>query len=248
MLDDDAAHTLNIVLWNIEFRESGSPDGRELQKRIMECSPDIVCITEGYPDFLELPHLVVAGADYGYPNRDGRRKVMLWSRTPWVDADPSGDSDLPPGRYVAASSATAVGPIRVHGICIPWAQAHVHSGRRDRRPWDEHRQFVAGLGRMLRSEDPSRATLVLGDYNQRLPRRYTPMEVHRELQAAFPSSLRCATEGAIEPLRKASIDHLHHSLDLEMAFVRSLSNVGPSGRPLSDHFGLHIQLRRAGDR
>ncbi|MBR0660476.1 endonuclease/exonuclease/phosphatase family protein [Neoroseomonas oryzicola] len=239
---------LSIVLWNIEFRDRHSRDGRELRARIEECEPDLVCITEGHPDFLDLPHTAVASANYGYPNGDGRLKVMLWSRAPWRNIDAVGDHELPPGRYVSATTETRAGTIRVHGICIPWAQAHVRSGRRDRRPWDEHRQFVAGLGRMLRSEDPSRATLVLGDYNQRLPRRYTPVEVHRELQAAFPSSLRCATEGAIEPLRKASIDHLHHSLDLEVAFVRSLSNVGPSGRPLSDHFGLHIQLRRAGSR
>ena len=58
--------------------------------------------------------------------------------------------------------------------------------------------------------------MVPGDYNQRLPRRYTPTPVYDELKVAFPAHLRCATEGLVEPVRKASIDHLHNSLGLKV--------------------------------
>jgi endonuclease/exonuclease/phosphatase family metal-dependent hydrolase len=239
--------SLSIVLWNIEFRERQSNDGRELRARIQACEPDLVCITEGYPDFLDLPHVVVAGADYGYPNDDGRRKVLLWSRAPWQAVDAVGHDELPPGRYVAGSTETPIGPLRVHGLCIPWAQAHVRTGRRDRRAWDEHRQYLAGLGKLLRRPSAIGGTLVLGDYNQRLPRRYVSADVHAQLLDAFPPELKCPTEGLIFPLGRASIDHLHHSANLASVSVRGLSNLSAAGRPLSDHFGLHVVLQGAGD-
>lgn len=245
MESDVTTPSLSIVLWNIEFRRRQSDDGRELRARIQACEPDLVCITEGHSDFIDLPHLAVAGEDYGYPNSDGRRKVLLWSRRPWLAVDAVGHDDLPPGRYVSGATETPVGEVRVHGLCIPWAQAHVRTGRRDRRAWDEHRQYLNGLGKLLRQASPIETSLVLGDYNQRVPRRYVPAHVHTQLLDAFPLQLRCATEGLIHPLGRTSIDHLHHSPDLAVISVQGLSNLNAAGRPLSDHFGLHVRLQRA---
>jgi endonuclease/exonuclease/phosphatase family metal-dependent hydrolase len=240
------APAVSLVLWNVQFRGRNSNAGRELRARIMECAPDIVCITEAEADFLDLPHHLLAGADYGYPHAGSRRKVMLSSRAPWVDVDAIGHDAMPPGRYVAGTTATATGPLRLHGICIPWPHAHVRTGRRDRRPWDEHRKYIAGLAAVLATEDRTTTRVVLGDYNQRIPRRYTPRHVHEELLAAFPPDMVCATSSVVGPLGHAPIDHVHCSSNLEVATMRSLSNIGATGALLSDHFGIHVTLRRRG--
>jgi hypothetical protein len=37
---------------------------------------------------------------------------------------------------------TPIGPIRFVGVCIPWRDAHVRTGRRDRAPWEDHLRFL----------------------------------------------------------------------------------------------------------
>ncbi len=87
--------------------------------------------------------------------------------------------------------------------------------------------------------------LVTGDYNQAIPRCRAPQHVSNALLAAIPPHLRYATEWAIPPLGVTAIDHVSHSDSLEVALVRGLSNFGPSERELSDHFGLHLQMRQS---
>jgi len=106
-------------------------------------------------------HLIVLGADYGYAAPPGRRKVMLWSRTPWEAVDALGDVALPTGRYVAGRTQTPAGPLNVVGVCIPWARAHVSTGRRNRRPWEDHLADLAALEQPLKRQ--AGATLMLGD-------------------------------------------------------------------------------------
>jgi hypothetical protein len=37
---------------------------------------------------------------------------------------------------------TPIGPIRFVGVCIPWRDAHVRTGRRDRAPCEDHLRFL----------------------------------------------------------------------------------------------------------
>jgi hypothetical protein len=187
--------TLTIVIWNVEWRTPGSADGRDLRAAIAACEPDIVCITEGTPDFLDLPHRIEASADYGYPLVGNRRKVLLWSRLPWEAVDVEGDPEMPPGRYVAGKTLTPIGSLTVHGVCIPWSRAHVESGRKDRKLWEEHRQYLDGLGRVLRRAEAATPAIVVGDYNQRIPRKGAPIEAHNALREAFLPEFRVATRG-----------------------------------------------------
>jgi len=238
---------ISVVVWNIQFKTRASWQGREIRTRIAACEPDIVCITEGHPDFLDLPHRVEAIADHGYPNADDRRKVLLWSRERWAGIDQTGDIALPTGRYISAQTSTALGEVAVHGLCIPWRDAHVRTGRRDSAPWTEHVRYLRGLARILATTREMQRVVVLGDYNQRLPRRHAPERVHAEFIAAFPPTLRCATTGVIAPLGRRSIDHLHHGSDLAVVSVKGLCDTDADGRLLSDHFGIHVELRAVRD-
>ena len=51
---------------------------------------------------------------------------------PWAAVDIGISSALPAGRLVAGTTLTALGPLTVVGVCIPWRDAHMPSGRKDR--------------------------------------------------------------------------------------------------------------------
>ena len=50
----------------------------------------------------------------------------------------------------------------------------------------------------------------------------------------------------LAPLNRLAIDHLAHTPDLAPVRIRALSNLSPQGRPISDHFGVVVQLGRTG--
>lgn len=233
---------LRVVNWNVEWRRPRSLSAETLRSRIFEQEPDVVCLTESYRDFLPpaAGHAIEAETDYGYPVREGRRKVLLWSKHPWSNVDALGHPDLPTGRFVRGTTDTPIGPIDVVGICIPWSGAHVASGRRDRKRWDDHLSYLAALAQVL-TPNPSRL-LVVGDFNQKVPRTISPSAAYRALDEAILSRLRLVTMGAIEPVGCQLIDHIAVSPDLAALTVRSLSNLD-GDRRLTDHVGVAATLR-----
>ena len=233
---------LSLIVWNTQTRRPASAAGRSLRAIIMACEPDIVVVTEGHPELLDLPHLIMAEAGAGDPKAEGCRKVLLFSRQPWQAVDGLGDPAMPPGRYVAGRTETPLGTVQLHGVCIPWQWAHVRHGR---PAWDEHLRYCDGLARVLAAESDT-PRLVAGDYNQRIPRRRVPEDVHAALLRAFPPGLRHATAGEIGPQRRRAIDHVSHDARLEVTACTVLPEIDGEGRRLSDHFGLHLMLRRVG--
>lgn len=233
---------VRIVNWNVAWRRPTGRAGGELRARIDAVEPDIVCLTEGHLDFLSDDGFVLAAdADYGYPIHESRRKVLVWSRSPWSDVDTLGTPGLPGGRFVRGTTRTPIGPLTVVGVCIPWSHAHVSTGRRDRAPWQDHRAYLSGLAEVLSalSDQPA---IVVGDYNQTIPRTRAPRHVHDALSEVMNSGLHVATAGPIRGVDALTIDHLAHTRHLRALDVESLSNVGPEGRQLSDHFGLLVDL------
>lgn len=234
--------SLTVATWNMEWKVPGSHEAGIMVDRLYAHAPDIVCVTEGYAAALPVSgDVITSEADYGYPLIEGRRKVLLWSRSPWGDIDITGDPDLPTGRFAAAKTATPAGPVTVIGVCIPWRDAHVRSGRRDRQPWQDHLAYLKGLSRILTAL-PGPAIL-LGDFNQRIPRRYTPEPVHAALLHAMDDKFSVATAGLAGPDGRMAIDHIVHTGHFESDPATALSDTGPGGERLSDHFGLVVRLR-----
>lgn len=229
--------SLSVATWNVEWRQSNSYDAAVIRNRLLHCEPQIVCITEGYPDFFRgAGHMISAKPDYGYPAADGRRKAMLWSARPWMDTDTIGDGRMPSGRFIAGRTETSIGSINVVGVCVPWRDAHVRNGRRDRLPWQDHLAYLSGLGRILPKLDGP--TIVLGDFNQRVPRRYQPEAIHSALLECLGEQLSIATAGLLPPDGASSIDHISHSPELTPVEARTISNINAMGRKVSDHFGV----------
>jgi endonuclease/exonuclease/phosphatase family metal-dependent hydrolase len=233
--------TLSVTTFNCQWRRSKSAAAAEIRRAILATDPEIVCLTEAYLDFFGDEGFVIeADADYGYPITAGRRKVLLWSRQPWSMVDSFGHANLPPGRFVCGTTQTSIGALAVIGVCIPWSAAHVSSGRRDQTLWAEHLDYLSAIGTWLPAV-PARQ-IVLGDFNQRVPRKRQPEIAFAALQAAILSRMEIATAHIVSSVGEPLIDHICHSRDLVPRSCAVLTNIAADGSEISDHVGVNVQL------
>ena len=140
----------------------------------------------------------------------------LHLRNLWLQAIRS--PGLPSGRFVAGTTNTPLGPLRVIGVCIPWAASHVSTGRRDRQRWEDHLRYFEALPEVL---DQQRTPYILiGDFNQAVPRRTAPYEVFSSLVSNIQRRCHIVTTGEIEGCGFA-IDHIAVSDELRANSVTS---------------------------
>ena len=235
--------SLRLVNWNVEWASAHTARGQTIQERIAATRPQVVCLTESHVNFFSTGHVATADANYGYGDQGTRRKVVLWSQAPWRDVEIVGEATLPGGRLVAATTETPLGAVRFVAVCIPWKDAHVRTGRKDREPWEDHLHYLDGLRRFL-SNAPMQRLVLLGDFNQTIPRTHAPLPVFERLSQLL-ESFTCATSGSFADAPKPAIDHICHSPDLSATLNCVLSNEHAEIGQLSDHFGLSATIRIA---
>ena len=235
--------SLHLVTWNVQWATPRSPRRTEILARIDRARPEVVCLTETHTGLLSRHgHSICSQPDYGYPIREGRRKVTLWSREPWEQVDDAGHDSMPPGRFVSGVTQTSLGPVTVVGVCIPWfrSRAEASRGPERREPWEDHRQYLAGLTEVL-GRAPTERLIVMGDFNQIVgPGSRAPLELRAALKQAFPAGMRIATSD-LDFEGRRSIDHVALSDDLAVESLDVISNTHDGPR-LSDHFGVVAEL------
>jgi hypothetical protein len=241
-----AGSKVDVGLWNVQWASRNNKKGSFFAPLLRDIDCDVLCITEGSADVLpERGHTIGCGADCGYGVEGSRRKVLLWSRNPWLDVDEVGSVSLPPGRFVAGTTDTALGLVRFVGVCIPWRDAHVSSGQRNRLPWQDHLTYCRHLPEAL-APSAIGGTALLGDFNQRIPRFRQPVHVYEALVNSLGSRFELATAGEILGFPAPTIDHLAATGSLRAAQVTYLNPVDEFGKAMSDHFGLKVTLMCAG--
>ena len=239
---------LRVATWNVRWATPRSRRTPEILHRIAGWDPEVLCLTETH-DELRAPVGCVARSrpDHGYPIREHRRKVMLWSREPWEHVDDAGLTSMPPGRYVSGVTRTSLGPVTVIGVCIPWFGSRTEASRGPgrRRRWEDHKRYLAGLTAILRRET-SKRLIVMGDFNQVVgPGGRAPARTRSALRECFSSEIAIAT-GHVTFQGRKSIHHIALSEDLAVERVDVISNM-LAERELSDHFGVvaDLSLRRS---
>ncbi|QQL43931.1 endonuclease/exonuclease/phosphatase family protein [Sulfuriroseicoccus oceanibius] len=223
---------LTLATWNLEWATARQKRSPIIHQMVSETAPDIVCFTEANLDCLPVEaHVISSGADYGYGDKyPQRRKVVLTSSDPWEDVANEGPEGMPPGRFVSGITHG----VRVLGVCIPWADAHVSTGRKDAKRWEEHMRYLNGLERMIQQYQ-SEPLCVVGDFNQRVPKGRQPQQVLDRLLDVF-SPLTIHTAHHRCPEDKLLIDHVATSGHLSYAIDRLLPMTFEETR-LSDHNG-----------
>ena len=213
---DNDQPTVRIGTWNVEWAVADSERGTRVAAALKAPDCDIVCVTGGCADILPSGgHAIDAGPALGDGLEEAQRNVLLWSRQPWAAVDIGTTEALPAGSLAAGITLTALGPLTAVGVCIPWRDAHVRSGRRDRSQWQEHEAWLAGF-ESLPYRHAKRRTVVLGDFNQRVPRRSQPKGVHAALLHAF-EGFSFATAGDLEGAPGRAFDHIAHTPDMAPA-------------------------------
>ena len=238
------SRTVTIATWNVQWRRADSNAAQIIRERLTVHQPDVICLTEAPADFLSGDgHTVLCDPDTGYPIIGNRRKVLLWSKRPWTNVDEFGSRGLPSGRFVAGTTETDLGPLRLIGVCIPWEGSHVSSGRRDRLRWEEHVRYLEALSEVL--EQQKAPYVVVGDFNQAVPRRTAPREVFSTLVSNVANRCHLVTTGEIEDCGYA-IDHIAVSDSLGAVSVSGLPAKVENAPAVSDHFGLVAEIALRG--
>ena len=234
---------LRVVNWNVEWATPHSRRTAEILGRIARHTPEIVCLTEAHDRLLsDDGHIICSQPDYGYTVKEGRYKVMLWSKEPWKQVDDRGIGSMPPGRFVSGVTRTPLGYVTVMGICIPWSGSRTEANRQAerRRRWADHEQYLVGLAEVLERADVNRL-VVIGDFNQTIGQRSSaPPALQLAIRKAFPSNMRIATSELTFQGRR-TIDHIALSADWAIDSLEVISNLY-GGRKLSDHFGVVADL------
>lgn len=240
------AGTVTIATWNTEWRSPHSGDGRIIKDRLRSIDSEVVCLTEADRRLLDDwgGHQIEGTTDWGGSTFEVRRKVLLWSKQPWRVVDQVGSAHLPTGMLVQATTDTSIGELTVIGVVIPYHMANVRSGRRDRKMWDDHRRYLDALPSIISALPPR--SVVLGDFNQRIPSTWVPRQYQQMLAAAF-APMKIATTHLLGPDGKLSLDHIAYGQGLLPQQAGILSNIAANGRPISDHFGVMASFAAPSD-
>ena len=191
---------IRVATWNVGWTSARSRHFAQSRDRIGELKADLLVLTETTRALIPSDGYVAKGGpDWGYEMKPGRRKVVLWSRWPLTDV--SSEISDPGGRHVCATVDAPLGTIRVHAVCVPWSNAHVSGGKRNRQVWEDHLRYLVELREVLgreRDEDGTAGlpVIVAGDINQReQPRPYGTHKVRRAwADALAEADLTVATD------------------------------------------------------
>ena len=227
---------IRIATWNTEWALPNSSRGQRIVSVLSKLNPDVVVLTESHVDLFPLEFTASGAIDWGYsPKNPGFRKVLVSSRFPLAEISTGIDLDIPGGRFISTTVQLHRDTVHLIGICIPWKDAHVRTGRQDRSPWEDHQKFLAGVLPAVQSRKNS--LWVAGDFNQRIPYRTQPRVVS-DLMTAFLEGMTVATAFDTEhPL----IDHIAISANWRVTGAQIIPDHDDDGR-LSDHRGVVIDL------
>ncbi len=167
-------------------------------------------------------YIISPNEDYGYKTKKGRRKVILWSKNKWTEVDQIGSKKIPSGRFISGIT----NGIKIIGICIPWRFAHVSTGRKDRKPWEDHLSFIQNLS------FSNEKTIILGDFNQNIPKKNQPEIVF--------SSLKNMIDGFNLLTTNMGLIHIVISTDLKAESLQKISSDNNS-----DHDGINCSIKFA---
>lgn len=222
----DPQVSITVATWNVEWATAGSGRGPKISTLLAAADADVIVATEGVRELLPLHgYAVDAGNDWGYGVKRARRKVIVWSRYP-LTLDFVGHEGATRGRLVMATAALPDMPVSIIGVCIPWQDAHVRSGRADAQPWSEHLDYLDRLEQLLPNWHDSTPTVIGGDFNQRIPRGRQPVQVFDRL-AEVLSGYTIHTAGALP--NGPHIDHIATDRRLSAASVSDSDHLGRPG-------------------
>jgi hypothetical protein len=232
-----------VATWNFERRGPHTPKAQTMMDRLSAERPALVCLTEaheGSTAALGGHEIAVRGVVWSRA-KETERKVVLWSAQPWRGLDIAGPNGCEAGAYLSGVTNVNGVDVWVVGVCIPYSFASPLGAEPRARPWSQHITYLRGLKTAIENRPRDLPCIVLGDYNQFVPRIWGSKAAAAALSDAL-GDLLVSTSGPMKGLAKPAIDHIAHCGKLSAANVRTLSNIGDRGERLSDHYGMVVDL------
>lgn len=233
---------MRIVNWNIERRGPATWQARSLIKEIIGLRPDLICLTEAWKTSLDdhKGHTISSSGVAWSPQNEDERKVVLWSKTPWSSASPVAELERAGS---AVSGVTEIDGVscRVVGVCIPYHFANPLGQLPKAKMWSEHNEFLRKLSPILQGWASEGPTIVVGDYNRRIPRIWGPKDSYALLEQAL-DGFELVTAGNIPGVDEQTIDHVAVSIAPGAQSVSGLPAEDEDGRRRSDHFGIVVDI------
>lgn len=226
---------MKLLLWNLEWTPS-SRIRAFVRDTLRAESPDVFSLTESTDFFAtDFAEVLASTEDYGYANDGDRRKVWLVSQHEWTAIEHGEGSGLPPGRFVSGIT----GGIRFVGVCVPWFDANVSTGNKNRARWEDHIAYLRALGPILAGYAHSDTPVcVLGDFNQRIPATSRNARYSQYLDNAFGAHYTIHTAGTTDVDGEQLIDHIATTRTLRFSLDRTLGRRADAGKRVSDHPAL----------
>ena len=231
---------MRIVNWNIERHGPATWQAKSLLAEIAELGPDVVCLTEAWEASAEAlgGHAISAPGAAWSAQHDSERKVLLWSKYPWKDAGTIHQLEST-GSAITGLTQFGETQVRVTGLCVPYHFASPFGQEPKAKPWSQHERFLEDLSPLLRQWRDEGPVMVLGDFNQFMPRVWGPKRSHQLMEDAF-AGYSIVTSGEIEGVGARAIDHVAFAGNLHPAKVFGRPAAQADGRKRSDHFGVIV--------
>lgn len=234
-----------VATWNFERRAVETHKAQTMMARLLKVTPTLVCLTEahqGSTAALGGHEIAVRGVVWSRA-KESERKVVLWSAQPWRGIDETGPEGCQAGAYLSGVTNVDGIDVWVVGVCIPYSFASPLGAPTKAKPWSQHLAYLRGLETAIANRSRDMPCIVLGDYNQFIPRIWGPKAAAAALSNAL-GDLLVSTSGPMEGVARPAIDHVAHCRKLSAASIQTLSNIGPGGDRFSDHYGLVVNLDR----
>ncbi len=233
-----------MLNWNLERKKPTTPTGSAGIDHLFGQSPDVMVLTEARTSFpTRGGHTIWSEPPRGTHFADDERKVLLWSANPWRDIDRVGVPGLDQTRFIAGTTDTLVGPLRVFGVCIPWHMAEVqYPVDVKRSPWELHVRYLERLAGLI--DDLEAPSVIAGDFNQTFPRARREKIVAAEALARAFEAVDVVTAGQVDGCDRPGIDHIAATAGLTAKRVWGWPNV-VGGVRASDHDGVGAEFERA---
>lgn len=247
---------MRILNWNTEFVSPRARTGKfeRIRALIASYDADVICLTEAYPELMPDGGQTITSELSGTGNIENRggRKVVLWSRFGWTHVDTLGSPNMPPGRFIKATTCPDYERWTIIGMCIPYAHYRNHEKWGDQRKtfWQGACEYLDALSsevlpRLIREDfmpysKRALRAILLGDFNLQIPPHnypYPQSAVNQKRKETFDNWL-IPTAG----ISRHFIDHIAMSTELRVESMQFVSKYASDGKPLTDHNGVCINL------
>lgn len=230
---------MRLINWNIERRGPHTWQAASLLSEIESLEPNLVCLTEAHEYSCEIlkGHVI---SEIGYDaarKADTERLVLLWSREPWKRLAIPEEIERAGGACFGETNIDGKS-VRVLGLCIPYHMSRFNlSAEEKTRPWEDHLKFLDVIEPWLTAIPDQLPLIVVGDFNQRIPRVWAPHRVYQRLMEVF-AGFEFVTAQLQSPHDGKTIDHVATAGPIKCRGVEARSRFELDGRPRSDHFGV----------